>query len=137
MKGIQMSGPPTAFPRDLGIYQQMGEQNIRLMLKDFYTHLLSSEIKEMFLNDLEESANRSADFFIFLLGGPPVYHQKHGHPRMKQRHIPFKIDEKAQLEWFKCFEKVLENEEKYHFPKEHKNAFLKFIFEFSKWMINS
>jgi hypothetical protein len=51
MKGIQMSGPPTAFPRDLGIYQQMGEQNIRLMLKDFYTHLLSSEIKEMFLND--------------------------------------------------------------------------------------
>lgn len=137
MKGIQMSGPPAAFPRDLGVYEQMGEENIRQMLKDFYINLSSSSIKQMFSDDLEESANRSADFFIFLLGGPPIYHQKHGHPRMKQRHMPFKIDESAQLEWFRCFEKVLENEEKYSFPKQHKNAFLKFIFEFSKWMINS
>lgn len=135
---IPESGPPTAFPRDLGIYESMGEANIFKMIEDFYQELGMSSIKEMFNEDLKKASQKSAAFFVFLLGGPPLYHERHGSPRMRQRHLAFTIDKEVQMEWFRCFSKVFsEADTRYLFPKEHKKAFLKFIFEFSLWMINS
>lgn len=135
---VPESGPPAPFPRDLGIYEAMGEVNIFKMIEDFYQELGASSIKEMFAGDLKKASEKSAAFFVFLLGGPPLYHERHGSPRMRQRHMAFNIDKRAQVEWFKCFSKIFfRAEELYQFPKEHKKAFLKFIYEFSLWMVNA
>jgi hemoglobin len=133
--------PPTGPPQGPGpnteIYAIMGEENIVRMMLDFYKELEKSEIRHLFPPDMEEAAKKSALFFITILGGPPLYFQKHGPPRMRARHLPFEIDEQARQVWLACFEKTLEDAEtKYNFPKQHMPGFKEFLKGFSAWMVN-
>ena len=135
---VEMQGPPQVDPPDPQIFELMGADNIVDMLEDFYLELGKSEISGMFPEDLKTASRKSAAFFIGLCGGPPIYHQLYGHPRLRQRHMPFPVDQKAQQVWLECFKKVLENApEKYQFPKEHLAGFISFLEGFSPWMINS
>ncbi|HMA91895.1 MAG TPA: hypothetical protein VKP30_04370 [Polyangiaceae bacterium] len=120
------------------IFAQMGREAIYRMIGDFYQQLERSAIRNMFPPDMQESARRSGAFFVQLLGGPPEYNQQHGNPRMRARHLPFRINESARLEWLACFERVLVNAEtEYGFPAEHLEGFRRFLDGFSKWMVNT
>ncbi|PIR26151.1 MAG: hypothetical protein COX62_02695 [Deltaproteobacteria bacterium CG_4_10_14_0_2_um_filter_43_8] len=133
------SGPPQVSPPSHEIYHLMGEENIKRMIFDFYDKLSKSKISAMFPQgeDLKHAAEKSFFFFVGLLGGPPLYHEKIGNPMLRRRHFPFAIDEAARREWIRCFREVLENaEEKYSFPSEHLPGFITFLEEFSKWMVN-
>ena len=132
-----MFGPPQVDPPSSEIFETMGSDNIIQMLEDFYMELGKSEISNMFPADLKTASRKSAAFFIGLCGGPPLYHQLYGHPRLRARHMSFPIDENAKDIWIKCFENVLaEAPDKYNFPEEHLPGFLNFIQGFSPWMIN-
>lgn len=134
---VPPDGPPTT-RLNPNIYQKMGEDNIFRMLEDFYLELEKSEIRHLFPEDMVYASKKSAAFFVFLMGGPPLYHQKYGPPMMRKRHLPFMIDERARQIWLGCFRKVLENsDEKYSFPKENKEEFIVFLEKFSQWMVNS
>ncbi len=134
---VPPEGPPNN-RLDPSIYRVMGEDNIYKMLEDFYLELEKSSIRHLFPEDMRQASKKSAEFFIFLLGGPPIYQQKHGSPMMRKRHMPFVIDQESRDIWLNCFQTILQNaEEKYLFPKEHKGNFLLFLEKFSTWMINS
>ena len=76
-------------------------------------------------------------FFVGLLGGPPLYLQKYGSPRMRARHLPFEIDENARQVWLRCFDNVLKDAVvKYGFPEQHLAGFKDFLRSFSAWMVN-
>ncbi len=131
------AGPPSVHP-STEIYGAMGEARIFAMLADFYDELGRSSIRPLFSDDLLAASKRSAAFFVGLLGGPPLYQQLYGHPMLRARHMPFKIDRSARDVWLACFEKTLEGaEERYHFPPEHLEGFRQFLREFSLWMINT
>ncbi len=107
------------------------------MLADFYQELGKSEIKGLFPPDLEAASRKSALFFVTLLGGPPLYAETYGPPRMRARHLPFEIDEAARRIWLDCFNRVLQDAPvKYGFPAEHLDGFKKFLEDFSGWMVN-
>ncbi len=130
--------PGDVRPPSKAIFAQMGEENVRQMLRDFYQELGASAIKEMFPRNLEIASQKSADFFIGLLGGPALYHQKHGNPMMRARHMPFSINAQKRQVWLDCFEAVLvDAEEKYDFPADELPGFLEFLRGFSMWMVNS
>ena len=132
------SGPPPGPGPSKEIYGHMGEENIFRMISDLYTELERSEVRDLFPQDMQAASRKSAEFFVMLLGGPPVYMQKHGSPRMRARHFPFVIDEKARRVWLGCFERILENAEvKYQFPSQHLEGFKDFLRSFSAWMVNS
>ena len=101
-------GPPQGPPPDSAIYRIMGEGNIFRMMRDFYRELESSELRPLFPPDMEQASMKSAAFFVTILGGPPLYAQKYGPPRMRARHLPFEIDERARRVWLECFDRVLE-----------------------------
>lgn len=123
---------------DPEIYAVMGEANIFAMLEDFYQELDQSAIRTMFPRNLQKAAHKSAAFFVGLLGGPPLYHQRYGNPMMRARHMPFLIDEAARQEWLACFDRVLARApEKYHFPAQHLPGFRAFLEGFSSWMVNT
>ncbi len=108
------------------------------MLEDFYLALEKTPIRQMFPQDMVAASRKSAAFFIGLCGGPPLYHQLYGHPRLRARHLPFPIDKNAQEVWLNCFKEILADApEKYQFPKEHLPSFINFLEGFSPWMINS
>ncbi len=119
------------------IYAKMGEANIVRMIEDFYAELEKSSIRPMFPKDMRTSAQKSAAFFVGLLGGPPLYHQRYGNPMMRARHLPFPINRAARDEWLACFERVLEHApERYLFPPEDLEGFRAFLRSFSLWMMN-
>lgn len=135
---VPPGGPPQGITPDPLIYQQMGEDQIFKMLEDFYLELEKSSIRSMFPQDMREASRRSAAFFVFILGGPPMYQQLYGPPMMRRRHMPFVIDEEARQVWLSCFRTVLrEADKKYHFPMECMEGFWRFLDQFSVWMVNA
>lgn len=134
---VPPGGPPQERPSQ-EIYAIMGEANIFKMLEDFYQELGKSEIREMFPDDLIAASQKSAAFFVSLLGGPPLYQQRFGPPMMRQRHMPFAIDEHSRQIWLRCFFLTLvDADQKYKFPLEHIQGFQRFLERFSGWMVNT
>ena len=130
-------GPPQGPGPNSEIYAIMGEANIFRMLADFYQELEKSEIRPLFPQDMAEASKKSAAFFVTILGGPPLYFERYGPPRMRARHLPFEIDERARQVWLACFERTLENApSKYQFPPQHLEGFKDFLKSFSAWMVN-
>lgn len=131
-------GPPPADPHNAEIYALMGEEKIFQLIEDFYFELEQSSIRSMFPADMKAAAHKSATFFVFLLGGPPLYQQKHGAPMMRKRHLAFQIDEEARQVWLECFRKTLiDADKKYNFPMDHLEGFWTFLEKFSRWMVNT
>lgn len=131
-------GPPQDILPDPHIYELMGEDHIFKMLEDFYLELEKTSIRSMFPGDMREASKRSAAFFVSILGGPPLYQEKFGHPRMRHRHMPFVIDEAARQVWLGAFKKILvDADKKYHFPMEYMEQFYHYLDRFSEWMVNT
>ncbi|MBX3059347.1 MAG: hypothetical protein KF770_22990 [Anaerolineae bacterium] len=134
---VPPGGPPRVASPSPEIYAQMGEANIVLMIADFYGELEQSAIRGMFPADMAAAAEKSAAFFVGLLGGPPLYHMRYGNPMMRARHMPFPIDEAARQEWLACFHRTLDRAvDHYAFPAEHLPDFRAFLEGFSGWMVN-
>lgn len=135
---VPPEGPPQGIMPHPEIYSQMGEDTIYKMLEDFYLELAKSSIRSMFPEDMREASRRSAAFFVFAMGGPPLYQQLYGPPMMRQRHLPFKIDESARQVWLDCFKVILKDaDKKYNFPLTHMKSFVQFLDKFSAWMVNT
>ena len=65
-------GPPQK-PINRELFKILGEERIRRMLSLFYANLSDTAIRHYFPKDpegLEAAAQRSADFFIQIMGGP-------------------------------------------------------------------
>jgi len=134
-------GPPANTSVSKEIFGHMGEDNVRAMISDFYDRLIRSPIANLFPSTPEglvEAKDRSASFFIFLLGGPPLYQQTYGPPMMRARHMPFRIDQAARAAWLAEFNAVLDDAPaKYAFPEQHLPGFRAFLDSFSGWMVNA
>ena len=130
-------GPPQGPGPSSEIYGIMGEANIFRMMLDLYKELETSEVRRLFPSDMEAASKKSAAFFVTILGGPPLYFEKYGPPRIRARHLLFEIDEGARQIWLGCFERVLEGADvKYQFPMNHMEGFKSFLKSFSAWMVN-
>lgn len=135
------TGPPQTDRVPDAVYKAMGEDNIAAMIHAFYGRLARSEIAHMFPRSeraLSHAADKSADMFVFLFGGPHRYQQRHGRPMLRARHLPFVIDEAARQEWLRCFRETLdEAPDRYAMPPEHTDAVWTFVRDFSAWMVNT
>lgn len=134
---VPPSGPPQGPGPSPEIYARMGEEAIFRMCADFYEELGRSPIRPLFSADLRAASERFAAFLVGVCGGPPLYRQRHGEPMMRARHLPFAIDEEARQVWLACFRRTLDEAPRRHgFPAEHLPGFLRFLEDFSAWMVN-
>jgi len=100
-------------PSSLSPYQQLGgEAAVRKLIDRFYDLMdekdEASTIRAMHPDDLSESRDKLFEFLSGFLGGPPLYHQNRGHPKLRMRHLPFQIDEQARDAWLSCMNQSLE-----------------------------
>lgn len=56
---------------------------------------------------LDHARERLFQFLSGWLGGPPLYEEAHGHPRLRQRHLPFAVTVKTRNQWIACFSQAL------------------------------
>ena len=134
-------GPPATDRIPPAVYEAMGEANVFAFTRAFYARLGASPIAGMFPRsekNLERAADKSAALFVFLFGGPHLYQQRHGPPRLRMRHLPFRIDEHARAAWLDCLRATLaEAPERYAMPAAHVDTVDAFLTAFSSWMVNA
>ena len=85
------------------LYYRLGEGNLKLLVEYFYDLVFEVEqIKHLFKNDKSEIMEKQFMFLSQFLGGPGLYSEKFGHPRMRARHMPHKITQDDAIAWLKC-----------------------------------
>ncbi len=94
---------------ELSYYERIGQENLRQMIAGFYEEVKENSIlRPMYPGDMEAAERRLFLFLVQYLGGPATYSERRGHPRLRMRHLPFPIDEKAKQEWLKCMKKAMD-----------------------------
>ena len=58
--------------------------------------------------DMAGAEERLRDFLIGRFGGPATYMEKRGHPRLRMRHAPFRLDEAARNRWVQLMDRALD-----------------------------
>ncbi|MFO1491439.1 MAG: hypothetical protein U1F87_11115 [Kiritimatiellia bacterium] len=135
---IPPSGPPQGPAPSPVILQKMGQENLTGLCEAFYRELEKTKIRKWCPEDMVEASHRLAKFLSGVLGGPPLYAQEYGSPRMRQRHVPIPIDRPARDLWFNTFRGVLEaRADDFKLPREHLPGFLRWLDEFADWMVNT
>ncbi len=94
-------------------YEALGGEPAILSLVDrfyFYMDIVPEAVDVRNLH-AQNLAGAKAKLFKFLsgwLGGPDLFVQEYGHPRLRQRHFPFAIGEKEADQWLLCMQKALD-----------------------------
>ena len=92
------------------IYSRIGEEGFEQLVAAFYRQIGSDEILGPMYpqDDLHGAEQRLRDFLIFRFGGPQRYIEQRGHPRLRMRHAPFKVDQSARDRWVQLMDKAFE-----------------------------
>jgi hemoglobin len=89
-----------------------GEEGVRELVNRFYDlmDLLdeAKELRAMHANNLKGSRQKLFLFLSGWLGGPDLYAQKYGHPRLRARHMPFSIGIAERDQWMLCINRAME-----------------------------
>jgi hemoglobin len=93
-------------------YERLGgEQGVRKLVDRFYdlmdTLPEAKIIRDLHPKELTGSRDKLFKFLSGWLGGPPLYMQEHGHPRLRARHLPFAIGSAERDAWMLCMERAL------------------------------
>jgi len=91
-----------------------GQAGVRQLVDRFYdlmdTESHAESIRRMHPYNLDDSRQKLFEFLCGFLGGPSLYMEKHGHPRLRMRHAPFAIDESARDSWVACMQQALDEQ---------------------------
>ncbi|WP_340561479.1 globin [Streptomyces sp. GSL17-111] len=80
-----------------------GEETFRRLAKRFYEGVAGDELlRPMYPEeDLGPAEERLALFLMQYWGGPRTYSDHRGHPRLRMRHAPFRVDQAAHDAWLR------------------------------------
>jgi hemoglobin len=114
-----------------------GEARIQLLVDRFYD-LMDLEPAYAALRathgaDLTNARERLFMFLCGWMGGPDYYIEKHGHPRLRMRHMPFSIGIKERNEWVACMDQAMSET---GVPDDLRNRLNVSFFQTADWMRN-
>jgi hemoglobin len=94
-------------------YHRLGGPSfVRELVDRFYDLVASLPEAEALLAmhpaDLTDTRDKFFEFLSGWLGGPPLYVEKRGHPKLRMRHLPFPIDDAAAKAWMLCMRRALD-----------------------------
>ena len=85
------------------IYSIIGEEGFTRLIAAFYRQVPQDDILgKMYPEEDRAGAEQHLrDFLIYRFGGPQRYIEQRGHPRLRARHLPFRIDQAARDRWMR------------------------------------
>lgn len=90
-----------------------GDARVRALVDAFYDHMDADPdaagIRDLHQADLANARTKLHEFLSGWLGGPPLYVEKYGHPRLRGRHMPFPIAEAERDQWLTCMERAMDD----------------------------
>lgn len=123
-------------PSDPEIYALIGEEGFARLIRAFYAQVPADDILgAMYPNDDMTGAEaRLRDFLVGRFGGPDRYIQQRGHPRLRQRHAPFVVDQRARDRWVALMNTALDEAA---LPDDATAVLRAFFDEAATFMINA
>jgi hemoglobin len=67
-------------------------------------------LRQLHPDDLAGSRQSLFEFLSGWFGGPPLYIEKKGHPRLRMRHMPFAIGPAERDQWMLCMRTALDEQ---------------------------
>lgn len=90
-----------------------GEPVLSELVNRFYSYMdtlpEAEVIRAMHPDNLETSKSKLFKFLSGWLGGPNLYWEEFGHPRLRMRHFPFAIGGSERDQWMLCMDKAIED----------------------------
>lgn len=96
---------------DSELFERLGGENtFTTIARVFYQHVSEDPVlHDMYPEeDLAPAEERLRLFLIQYWGGPSYYQEKRGHPRLRMRHMPFKVNPKAKEHWLKAMRSAVD-----------------------------
>jgi hemoglobin len=89
------------------IYSRLGgESALREFVTQLYGFMARSDeveqVRKMHPQDLSNARDRLFMFLSGMLGGPSLYMEAFGHPRLRRKHMHFQIGDKERDQWLQC-----------------------------------
>jgi len=89
------------------LYTRLGGETV---LREFVNHLYDymdstlkvKHVRDMHSEDLSHARDRLFMFLSGMLGGPPLYIDKFGPPRLRRKHLSFEIGNEERDQWLLC-----------------------------------
>lgn len=92
------------------VYEAVGPAGFERLIEAFYRQVPGDDVLGPMYpaRDLEGAKQRLRDFLIFRFGGPQTYIEQRGHPRLRMRHAPFAIGQRARDRWLQLMTRALD-----------------------------
>jgi hemoglobin len=87
-----------------------GDETFRRLVHRFYQEVAADPVLRAVYpeDDLGPAEERLRMFLIQYWGGPSTYHEQRGHPRLRMRHVPFRIGEAERDAWLQAMRTALD-----------------------------
>ena len=115
-----------------------GEEKVKALVDRFYD-LMDLDpgytaLRAAHGNTLENARQRLFWFLCGWLGGPQHYTERFGHPRLRARHLPFKIGIRERDEWLACMDQAMGE---VGVPEDLRLRLRQSFFQTADWMRNT
>ena len=120
---------------DTQVFAQIGEDGFARLVRAFYAQVPADDILGPMYPpaDLEGAELRLRDFLVGRFGGPGRYVEQRGHPRLRARHAPFVVDQRARDRWMQLMTRALDDTS---LPPESDAVLRAFFDQTATFMIN-
>lgn len=91
------------------VYSVIGEEGFTRLVSAFYRRVPDDPVLGSMYprHDFAGAEARLRGFLIQRFGGPDDYSRQRGHPRLRMRHAPFRVDAVAREHWLALMEQAL------------------------------
>ena len=134
MSTVDAAGPQEA----LAPYVRMGGgQAVRALVDRFYDLMdlepAYADLRRVHGNDLTSARDKLTWFFSGWLGGPDLYIERFGQPRLRARHLPFSIGVVERDQWLACMNQAMQEQ---GLDEDLRVRLLQAFFQTADWMVN-
>jgi len=116
-----------------------GHETFRRIVARFYELVAEDEILRPLYpeEDLGPAEERLRMFLEQYWGGPRTYSDQRGHPRLRMRHMPFRIGFLERDAWLRCMHTAVASIEAQTLDDAHRRVLLDYLEMAADSMVNS
>ena len=115
-----------------------GEARVRALVDRFYDLMDIEpgyhELRVAHGSTLDDARQKLFWFLCGWLGGPSRYEHRFGHPRLRMRHMPFKIGIVERDQWLACMDQAMGET---GVPEDLRSRLRESFFKTADWMRNT
>ena len=115
-----------------------GEAKVQALVDRFYDLMdiepVYAELRAVHGTTLDDARQKLFWFLCGWLGGSDHYQERFGHPRLKMRHMPFKIGIQERDQWVACMDQAMGETE---VPEALRARLKESFFGTADWMRNT